>query len=189
MKIKSLILFLLLGIHSNVFAQIDYSLAFQQKLEAGHLMFIEPIDGKYKDIPIFINEYCKIDLAIKNKKEKIEVRYAIKTDTESHVFNAPQIRTMQLLSNVATNQQSLIVAIHRLDKTQIEKEYNADWGAIAYFSPKVKFAYKDHCKLLVLHKDDVATVFVFFLFDKPTEELENLMSSIRFKDVIEEDTF
>ena len=170
----------------SAFAQIDYSESFVQKLEDGQLMFIEPIEGKYKDIATFRNEWWNFDLALKSKKEKIEIRYAIHTDTKSNGFDVPQIRMMQLLSNVATNNQKPIVAIHSIPEAEIKKDYNADWAAIAYFTPKVSFAYKDHCKVLTLHKDGVATVFVFFLFDKPTDELDNMMYTIRFKDLEEE---
>lgn len=182
MKFNSLLSFILIFLYQSTSAQIDYSTSFQQKLEDANLQFIEPIEGKYKDIPVFINEYCNFDLAIKSKKEKIEIRYAIKTDTNSNGFDVPHIRIMQLLSNVATNNQKPVVAIHRVPDSEIRQDYNADWAAIAYFTPKLKFAYKDHCKLLALHKEGVATVFVFFLFDKPTDELDKMSSSIRFRD-------
>ncbi|MEL6922948.1 MAG: hypothetical protein AAFO94_02795 [Bacteroidota bacterium] len=182
----SILLTLLTLLTFGAFAQIDYPEAFVEKLDAGQLLFIEPVEGKYKDIANFRNEYWNFDMSIKSKKEKVELRYAILTDTSYNGFNIPQIRMLQMLSNVATNDQIPVVAVHSIPQSEIEHDYSADWAALAYFTPKPTLSHRDQCKVLVLHRDDVATVFVFMFFDKPTDELEDMMHSIRFRE-IEED--
>lgn len=163
-------------------AQIDYPPEFQQKLEACNLFFIEPVEGKYKDRPVLKNDYIDIDFTIRSKKEDLEIRYAIYPLTEENaLIHSPRVKTMQVISNVATNDQDAVITVHSLSEAILDW-FGADWGAEVYFRPKLKFSSRKHCKMLSLYSEGKASVFLFFLFDKASKELDSRTFAIQFSE-------
>ena len=170
-----------LSFFNTAFAQINYSNAFAQKLEEGQLIFVSPVEGKYKDILIEKNDFFNCDLAIKSRKENLEIRYAIQPlRIDNPIHQVPQVAAMQAISNAATNSQETVIAVHNIPQTVLEKQFNAEWGTVAYFTPKAQFSNKKHCKMILLHSEGKANVFIFFLFDKASEELDMQMGNLRF---------
>ena len=175
-------LFFLL-ILNTAFTQINYSDSFAQKLEDGQLVFVSPVEGKYKDLLVEKNDFFNYDLAIKSRKENLEIRYAIQTlRIDNPIHQVPQTTAIQAISNVATNSQETVITVHNIKQTDLENQFNAEWGTVAYFTPKAQFSNKKHCKMILLHSEGKANVYIFFLFDKPSEELEMQMGNVRFRE-------
>ena len=63
---------------------------------------------------------------------------------------------------------------------QLQEEFNADWGAIAFFQPKKEFSTKEHCKMVAIHAEGKGNVYIFYLFDDPQTDLEELFATLRF---------
>ncbi len=177
-------LFFLLSIFlcsQSSFAQLDLPTTFVEKMEAATLEINVPLENRYKDIAIKKNDFQQYDLAIWSKKEKLEIRYSIEpflTDTPLNTI--PHLQCMKVISNVATNDQDAVVSVHNMSQKELSEEFNADWGAVAYFQPKPEFGDYEHCKMLALFKEGKATAYVFFLFNKASELVDQRFYALRF---------
>ena len=121
------------------------------------------------------------DFAIKIRRGDLEIRYLIRPDNTNNPVNAfPHVRAISTLSTVATNNQEALIALHRMDSIILQDQFGADWGAIGYFQPKRSFSKKQHGKMLSLYAEGKAQIFIFFLFDQPSEALEREAYTLQF---------
>jgi len=160
-------LFSLLSI--SIHAQIKFSEDFFQKMEAMQMEFLQPLEASYKKIKVKKNLILKYDSAIKAKKEDMEIRFALKPESVPNQF--PHMQATSMTVSIATNEQDTKMVMHEMSKKDLE-EYDADWGLTAFFSPKDMFSEKKHCKMISLYKEGEGMAYVFFLFDKPSEEVD-----------------
>lgn len=178
----SLLSFYLSCITLPALAQLEYPNDFQSVLEKADISYTAPLENSYKNVRIQENDLQKYSFAIKAKKENIEIRYAIELLDTNAYFNPPQIRCFSRATSVASNDDESVVTVHNISDIDLKDNFNADWGAIMYFKPKLQFSTKKHCKMLALYTEGRAVVYVYFLFNEPTEELDNQFYSIRFND-------
>ena len=82
--------------------------------------------------------------------------------------------------NIARNTDETVLSIHSMKTTQLKEDFNADWGAIAFFKPKLEFSDKQHCKMVAVHAEGKGNIYIFYLFDDPEIDLEELYSNVRF---------
>ena len=180
---KSILIIIGLFFTLNLFSQkIKYSKSFQEKLQQTTIDIFTPTEGKYKSKRSAKNDYQPIDHTIQSKKEGIEIRYAIipyqATDTRTQ---APHVDFMRLVSSTASNEEEkATVTVHAIEETLLKEKFNADWGSIAYYQPKGKFAGYKHCRLVSLYKEGKGLVHTFFLFDEPSRSLDNRLYSLKF---------
>lgn len=176
-------LLLYLMITTTAIAQLEYSPQFTQLLEATQLILSQPLENQYKNKKVQKNDLFDYHYAIKKKKGDLEIRYAIEpwiTQPEK-VSSVPHITTMNLVATLASNEEDAVISYHILSDIDLKEHYNADWGLVAYFRPKLNFSDKQHCKMLCLFSEGKGIVNVFYLFDEITEELENQKFSIMFE--------
>lgn len=163
-------------------AQISIDESFQQKLDQLGIFFIEPLEGKYKELKNIDNPFQSYDFAIRSRKEKMEIRYLIDPWRDNNPLSgAPQVRSTQLLMHLATNQGEGMIIGQNIGYEKLLDDFNADWGKVFYFEPKDDFSLYKECKLLVLHKGGVGTAYVFFLYDKITVELDRRFLALQFQ--------
>lgn len=154
--------------------KIDIPSTFSSKLQQLGLTLLTPLDSDYKDIFVLDNDLQGYDFAIRSKKEKLEIRYIVESyNKETPVSDLPSIRFVRMLSNLASNEENGVIAIHSIVQEDLEGIFHADWGKIAYFKNKALFSEWEHCKLLCLHRADMGTVYVLFLFNEGGIALDN----------------
>ena len=162
--------------------QVDISPQFSKLLELSQLDFHEPLEAKYKDVSVLKNPWQSYDFAIRSRKERLEIRYLVIPNNESNPLNnIPHIKCMQMVTNVASNSQEVVVTGLSVRESDLKEQFNADWGKVFLFQPKPGFSSKEHCKLLALHKEGIGTAFVFFLFNKPDQNLDNRFYALSFR--------
>ena len=164
-------------------AQVDLSDRFMHLLNQTNLEFLEPLEAKYRDVPLFKNPYQNYDFAIRSRKEKLEIRYLVEPfEPNNPTFFTPHIRGLRMVTHLATNSEDALITGHDVDTALLQSEFNADWGKVFFFQPKDGFSSYEHCKMLALYKEDVGMVYVFFLFRQARRELDNRFVAVRFQE-------
>lgn len=183
MTIKQVLLSICCLWSSTTLAQtIDYSDEFLAKMDAVGISLSTPVDTDYKDIAVLKKVFQTYDFAIKSKKEKLEIRYFIEAyDEADPTFAVPHLRFTRFLMNLGSNEEEHIMAVHDVDVRDLEEEFQADWGKITFFRPKKSFSSATHCKLLSLFKEGQGMVYVLFLFDEVSEDLDRRFYAVQFQ--------
>ncbi|MFK8101064.1 MAG: hypothetical protein AB8G15_01015 [Saprospiraceae bacterium] len=155
---------------------------FQAVLQAAQLDYVAPLENAYRPIAVEPNEFHSYEYAIQSKSRDIEIRYSIKTfaTIAAPKNELPHLKCLAIANTLADNKVDQAIAVHGIPKRELMEKYNADWGAIVYFQPKIQFSDKTHCKMLTLFADGKADVYIFFLFDEPSDELKHQMYTLRF---------
>ena len=169
--LTSLLSFCLIG--TVISQKIELSDGFTKKLSAATIDFFVPLDGGYKDIAVFkeAKQFQTYDYAIRSKKEQLEIRYLITPiENNKRAYLPPSVNFMKTLTHLASNNEEHLIAVHSMSKEALEF-FNADWGKEAVFHPKVVFSKRQHCKMLMLHKEGRGTAYLFFLFDESPEAM------------------
>lgn len=166
-------------------AQIDYTPRFARLLEQAQIDFYKPLENTYRDIPVWKDaaEYQSYDFAIRSRRNQLEIRYQILPYNEYDLkFNAPQVEAVRLAMHLATNQDESVISGLSIDEEELKNEFNADWGKVFIFQPKKSFSNRTHCKMLALYTEGKGMAFVFFLFDQPSQEVDNRFVALRFRE-------
>ena len=176
------LLFLFFICSHTLWAQNHETKNFQQILAQASLQYNAPLENSYKVIPIESNNIHNYTYAIKSKSKDLEIRYSIKKfqQTDLHTNHIPHLKCLALANTIADNTQDFAIAVHDISAKNLSK-YNADWGAIVYFRPKTQFSTKIHCKMLALFAEDKADVYIFYLFNEASKELDHQLYNIRFE--------
>lgn len=188
MKFLHLTIFMLFLSQAIFTQRIDYPVQFNELLSQVGIEFHEPADAGYKDIRTIENEYQEYEFAIWSRKEKLEMRYAVLPYDEKDVFSAnPHILTARALTSIATNEEDSNISAIQLTEKALERDFNADWGMVYFFKPKIGFSAHAHCRMVALYKEDRGTVLIFHLFEKASNEaLDTRYYALRFKALEEE---
>ncbi|MFN3785550.1 MAG: hypothetical protein ACK4RS_01805 [Thiothrix sp.] len=166
-------------------AQIDHTPRFSRLLEEAQLDFYEPLENSYRDVPVWKEaaHYQPYDFAIRSRRDHLEIRYQILPYRDNDLkFAAPQVEAVRLAMHLATNQDESIISGFSIDEEELKTDFNADWGKVFIFQPKKSFSNRPHCKMLALYREGKGLAFVFFLFDQPSQEVDNRFVALRFKD-------
>lgn len=177
-----LLLLLLLLANNKLLAQLRLPSDFVKSLDEMGLDFFQPLDGKYFSQTYLNNELLKADFIIRSRKEKLEIRYNLfPDDPANEIDDLPHIRSIQMASHLASNDDdSIVTAVSLSDDDLGKARFNADWGKLFYFRPKIVFSTREHCQMLVLYKEGKGMAFVFYLFDEAGEFLDNRLLSLAF---------
>ena len=163
-------------------AQIKLSEDFVQILDQAGIEWMEPVEARYKQVPVRKKAFQAYDYAIRSRKERIEIRYIIRPyEPGAPSADVPHVEASRLVMHLATNDEDYLIAGREVAPELLSGFFNADWGMQYFFHPKAGFADWNHCEVLALHKDGQGTAFVLFLFDEPSRELGNRFYALRFK--------
>jgi hypothetical protein len=137
------------------------------------------------------------DYAIKYPDKDFELRYALrpirykvyasddeKKETESQraFRNSSKVTIFKtVILNITGGKDYEVQAF---DKDAVKKEFNADFGITSFVDLNSDFGkgYK-YCMLVMIHKDDVADAYYFYLSntkDKFSENMNALFHTLRF---------
>ena len=164
--------------------QLELPPAVMQKLEATAASITMPLDAGYKLFPASSNPFQQYDFALKSGQEDMEMRYFILPhDDRDTVSMSPDVLSMRASVSVATNNENAYISMLPLTEQEAASTFGADWGITYLFRPKVEFAAYQHCRLMVLYKERIGTIMVFFLFNDPNNEaIELRYPAVRFEE-------
>lgn len=173
---------------NNAFTQVKMSKPFAQKLEKMDLDFLAPLENSYKKVKASESIIVNFDFEIKAKKADIKIGFALFPEGKN-ALTFPHIKVSNMALSAATNEdEEARLVLHEMSKEDLEN-YHADWGAVVFFQPKRIFSDKDHCKMLALYREGKGLVYVFYLFDKASEEVDLQENCLSFlpKEIKEEE--
>lgn len=183
---KNILLFgfyIFLVSHAAYGQSIEHSPELSALLQQAKVDIFTPTETDYKTIKIDKKtvEYQSYQLALRSKKEKLEIRYLIQPiDTSQQFYFPPNVNFMRTVTHLASNEEENLIAVHSMANKDLVEVFNADWGREVLFTPKKIFSDRSHCRMLMLHKDEIGDVFVFFLFDLPNEALDTRYYALQF---------
>jgi hypothetical protein len=167
---------------SGVAQKIDYPEEFLSLLTKSGIEFFEPLEAGYKDFEPWGNPWQPCNFAIRSRKENLQIRYLVQPwDENDPVSVNPHLNTFRILTNLASNADESLISAIQPEKEKLQEDFNADWGMSYFFQPKTGFSDLPYCRMLALHKEERATVFIFYLFDDPANEaLDTRYLALRF---------
>lgn len=168
------------------------------KILDGHRMIFQMPDN-YTETEVKKNEDVSYEFAVKSKKNKLEIRYAVFSliqDVKEYQEwkNSKNKNGVTLDPNTIYEMFSFTVAANIagsesfkktvFDSESVKNEFNADWGASYLVECKSEFGkgYK-YALITALHKDDVANAYIIFLFDDfdvAQSEIKTAFYSMKF---------
>ena len=163
----------------GIYGQIELPPTFNEILEVNDISFIYPIENQYKVIKRPSQSLVPVDLGLKSRKHHIEIWFQFLPETDSHPL-VPHVETMRQVFHLATNDPNELFTTLPINPQKLDSLFNASWGLVNVFKPKIAFSDKSYCKLLSLYKEQVGVMFVYFLFNKPTLEVDNRFQAIIF---------
>lgn len=164
------------------------SKSFSQKLEKMDLDFLAPLENSYKKVKASESIIVDFDFEIKAKKADMKIGFALFPEGKNALI-FPHIKVSNMAISAATNEnEEARLVLHEMSKENL-KNYHADWGAVVFFQPKRIFSDKDHCKMLALYQEEKGLVYIFYLFDEASEEVDLQENCLSFlpKEIKEEE--
>ena len=178
---KSLLVLVLLTV--SAFAQALPG-AFQQLLDQTNMQFSMPSD--FQATPIINSEDVAYDFAISSYTAAIEIRYHIlpidRTQNNSNKLYEPMMTTMGL--NISNGK---VIKPERYPQEGLKSEFGADAGCTGLVPVDSQFGKGFKlCVISVIHKDNVADAYVFYLYNDPKAIMGalstgNIFHALRFK--------
>lgn len=171
---------------------------FNDLLNRAEITFNQP--EEYSETQAIENQQMNYDYALINKAKDFEIRYAIRPldemlinyyerekvkkpdDVNIHPNKLHAATFQAIVFNVSGGKLSKISVF---DPQAVEKEFNADWGALAMVEVGKEFGqnYK-YCFLVAIHKDDVGDAYCFYMSNTKEGFAKNMQTpfhSLRFK--------
>lgn len=173
---------------SSLSAQIELPEFLRVKMEQMNLDFYQPVENQFKTLSVVNNDMQPYDFALRHKKAKVDIRYQIVPDSGMIAGGYPHIEFTTRAIHLANNEDdeaSSTISIHQISETDLNQKYHADWGAIAFFKPKLSFAPFQHCKLVALYREGAGYCYTFYLFNKAATDLEVVYDLMKFRERIQ----
>jgi len=174
MKSVMVTIFLSFILHSISSAQI-LPKKFWNLLQENKMVYSIP--RNYSQTPVLKNDDVEYDFAIKSKDNTLEIRYRIwpiiRLQQNSNTLSDGMLLTMAL--NISGGK---MVNPQPFPKENVEEEFGADKGFTAMVPTNSEFGkgYK-MCMINVIHKENVADAYTFYLFDDPQSLMQVLGNS------------
>lgn len=162
------------------------NLSFKTILERKNLVLDTP--QNFKEIPIKDNPDIKYQYALKHDSLDFEIRFFV-TDINQALDLPDDKRSLSLFTSIVLNASGealpQIPKIQELGQGIASMEYNANWVANSSFYAKSFFSKGfDINSVIALRKNDVAEVYIFFLFndrDKGAALVSKFATCLKFK--------
>ncbi len=143
--------------------------SFQQLLQQNGMRFTVP--SGFVRTPVVANGDVEYDFALKSETVKLEIRYRI-WPFDAHSQGKPNRNSMfmTMLMTMGLNiSNGIEPKATRYPPDDVKREFGADAGGSCAVRTDSEFGtgYK-FCVISVIHKDDVADAYVFYLCDDPT---------------------
>jgi len=176
------LLFCCLFIAGPSYGQYNYSPAFAKKLLEMNAEIMPPLDGGYRKIRTSGSWIQDCDWAIRSKREKLEIRYLVTPlETGGPGMQHPDLAAHRLAMHLCSNDDDAMISGRDLTEHEVKNIYNADWGRIYIFPPKLGFAPHAYCKMVALQREEEGLVYIFNLFDTPSPAIDSRMYTFSFE--------
>lgn len=162
---------------------LELEASFAQKMLEMDVSLSMPLDAGYIAVSPTENPFQDYDFAITSDVEDMEIRYfALPYDNSDTITMSPDVLCLRTSTAVATNDEDAFISMMPLMRRELVETFGADWGVVYFFQPKTDFAAYQHCRMLMLFKDQVGSVFVFFLFNDPNNTAVDIRyPAVRFE--------
>ncbi|NNE29429.1 MAG: hypothetical protein HKN16_07320 [Saprospiraceae bacterium] len=118
------------------------------------------------------------DLGVFVPKEKYRLLVFFKPEGNPPI---PHVEATLKANHFAKNAEHSMVAIHTFDQEGLDK-HNVDWGATYYFKPKEDFSFFAECQMICLFKLGKGSIFLLYLFDDFSPQVEEKIWNPVFED-------
>ena len=179
--VKLLFVLLILCFHAD--AQV-LSIPFQRLLAQTQMQFSIPPD--FTPVPVRTNGDVVYDFAVKSRSTALEIRYRIwpvdKTQKNPNAVYEPMLVTMEM--NISNGK---MIQPKRYPPESVKKEFGADAGCTGMVPAHSQFGKGfTACLISVIHKDDVADAYVFYLYNTADEIMgafstDKIFHALKFK--------
>lgn len=148
---------------------------FQQLASLHHMRFAMP--SHFTAVPVKANRDIVYDFAMRSEIKKLEIRYRIvsidRKDRNANAVHETMLATMAMnISNGKT------ITPQRYPTTSVKKEFGADAGCTGVVLTQSEFGNGyTMCMISVIHKDNVADAYTYYLFDEQDALIEALTNS------------
>ena len=140
----------------------------------------------FRAAPVLNNENVVYDFAIKSNTTELEIRFRIwpveKKEKNPNALYVPMLVTMGL--NISNGQ---MMKPRQYPTESVKKEFRADAGSSGLVPVSSEFGkgYKQ-CLISVIHKDNIADAYVFYLYNEQKTILaalttDNIYHALKFK--------
>lgn len=159
----------------------------QELLRTHQLLFDWPPSGQFRLYHRFASDFQSTDFALWSRTARTEIRFLIQPadTTNRRRLPWPHLEASRMVTNLADNAEHTLIAAHDLVPEAVGQVLGADWAKMYFFPPKEAFAGYDHCRMLCLYREGVATAYVFFLFNDPPDEMDEWLGILRFEPTME----
>jgi hypothetical protein len=148
----------------------DTTKSFQQLLQQNSLQFTLPAD--FWGVRVRNNPDVAYDYAICSKTQKLEIRYRIWPVTQTTPVYETMLVTMAL--NVSNGQ---MIQPTPYPKPDVKAEFGADAGCSGMVHTNSQFGHDyKYCMISAIHKDGIADVYAFYLFDDPNIAMQTIFT-------------
>lgn len=181
-RIRLAFLFLVfLAPHLSAQSEWNLNDKFSEALQRLHAEVMPPLDGAYKVYRPALNDTQNCQWALRSRKERLEIRYlAAPFSTRKPNLKYPSIAAHRLAMHICSNEENSIITARDLTEHEQETLYNADWGRVYIFPPKLNFSPYAYCKMVALYKEGKGMAYIFNLFDNPSPNIDSRLYSFRF---------
>jgi len=179
--LKSFFVFITISVAVNAQTLPD---PFQQLLNRTNMQFSMPPD--FETIPIINNGDVAYDFALKSHTAELEIRYRIwpidKNQKNPNDLYGPMMTTMGL--NISNGQ---MIRPEQYPTESVKSEFGADAGSTGLVPVDSQFGKGFKlCVISVIHKDNVADAYVFYLYNDPKTIMGalttgNIFHALKFK--------
>ena len=154
---------------------------FKQNLIQMGAEVMPPLDGDYKELSMAKNLTQNCQWAIKSRKNRLEIRFLTQPEVEGgRMLAYPDVASHRLAMHICSNEQNAGISVRDMTQHEMEDLFNADWGRVYIFPPKLDFSENAYCKMVALQKAGKGMAYIFYLFDEPSQAIDNSLYSFRF---------
>lgn len=179
----SLVFYLFLfSLTTSGYGQSTDPLALGQLLEKLKAEIMVPLDGDYRPLRMQKNEVQNYHWALGSTSEQLEIRYLILPDEGQALMDFPHLEASRLAMQTCSNEEHAAITARDLTEEERIDLYQADWGRLFIFPPKLTFGEYLHCKMVAVFKENRGMMVIFHLFDEPSPEIDNRLYTFRFID-------
>ncbi|MCP9237832.1 hypothetical protein [Lewinella sp. JB7] len=178
---RTILLLALLLSGTSLVAQMDLPPHFTRLLDSLDIRFTAPLDSDYRETLRHDNDYLIDDYAMASRREKLELRFHIRPETEGdRYYQLPHLAATTLAMNLSSNDEDAVTAVHSFGEEDLEL-FNADWARMYTFRPKRSFSDREQAQMVALYREGRGIAYTILLFDKAPDTLEGRQLSLRFR--------
>ncbi|WP_061256970.1 hypothetical protein [Leptospira interrogans] len=153
---------------------------FKRVLRETNILIRQIVPPKFNPVSVNPEVPFRYDYALKSEQDGIEIRYTIHSipayleafaelkKSNPHAILVPPKKTDYIdqffvnLHNLAGGMEN-VFSTKAFPTKAVKDEFGADWSSISFLGLNPDYKDYQYCELVVLHKDNVADVYIMYL--------------------------